>query len=147
MDPISDMLIRIKNAQAVGHEKVSVPSSKVKLRIAEILKSAGYLDEVEKRKRPVRPANVRAEDQKSEKVNLKEHEYLDLTLKYYDNQGALNGIKIISKPSRRMYIQAKDIKPVRSGFGLAIISTPKGIMNSKEARKENVGGEIICEVW
>ena len=132
MDPISDMLIQIKNAQAVGHEQVVLPFSKVKLRIAEILKAAGYLGDVEKKKK------------KAEKT---EHEYLYLTLKYQDNQGALSGLKIISRPSRRMYIKAKEIKPVRSGYGLAVISTPKGIMNSKEARKNNLGGEILFEVW
>lgn len=131
-DPISDMLVQIKNAQAVGHEQVVLPFSKVKFRIAEILKSAGYLSMVERRHKKAAKA---------------EHEYLYLTLKYQDNQGALSGIKIISKPSRRMYIKAKEIKPVRSGFGLAIISTPKGIMDSKEARKSGLGGEIICEVW
>ncbi len=131
-DPISDMLVQIKNAQAVGKEQVVLPFSKVKFRIAEILKTAGYLSTVERR---------------NKKAQKAEHEYLYLTLKYQDNQGALNGVKIISKPSRRLYIKAKEIKPVRSGFGLAIISTPKGIMDSKEARKSGLGGEIICEVW
>jgi small subunit ribosomal protein S8 len=132
MDPVSDMLIQIKNAQAVGREQVVLPFSKVKFRIAEILKAAGYLAEFEK---------------KNKKVGRTEHEYLYLTLKYQDNEGALSGVKIISRPSRRMYIKAEEIKPVRSGFGLAIISTPKGIMDSKEARKSNLGGEILCEVW
>lgn len=132
MDPISNMLIQIKNAQAVGHEQVSLPFSKVKFRIAEILKGAGYLAEVER---------------KSKKAAKAEHEYLYLTLRYQDNEGALNGLKIISKPSRRIYIKAKDIKPVRSGYGLAVISTPKGIMDSKEARKNKLGGELLFEVW
>jgi small subunit ribosomal protein S8 len=132
MDPISDMLIRIKNAQAVKSEQVVMPFSKVKLKIAGILKEAGYLYDVER---------------KSKKAKKAEHEYLQLTLKYQDGQGALNGVKIISRPSRRMYVKSKDIKPVRSGFGLAVISTPKGIMNSREARKAGLGGEIICEVW
>lgn len=132
MDPISNMLIQIQNAQAVGREQVAMPFSKVKFRIAEILKSAGFLAEVEK---------------KNKKGGKAELEYLYLTLKYQDNQGALSGIKIVSKPSRRLYVKSKDIKPVRSGYGLAIISTPKGIMDSKEARKSNLGGEIICEVW
>ncbi|MBI2064369.1 MAG: 30S ribosomal protein S8 [Candidatus Yanofskybacteria bacterium] len=131
-DPISDMLIQIKNAQAVGHEQVALPFSKVKFRIAEILKAAGYLADVERK------------NKKSEKT---EHEFLYLTLKYQDNEGALSGLKLISRPSRRMYIKAKEIKPVRSGHGLAVISTPKGIMDSKEARKNNLGGEILFEVW
>ncbi|KKR02357.1 MAG: 30S ribosomal protein S8 [Candidatus Yanofskybacteria bacterium GW2011_GWA1_39_13] len=132
MDPIADMLIRIKNAQAVRGEQVVMPFSKVKFKIANILKEAGYISEVER---------------KNKKAKKVEHEYLQLTLKYQDNQGALSGVKIISRPSRRMYIKAKEIKPVRSGYGIAIISTSKGIVNSREAKKLDLGGEIICEVW
>lgn len=132
MDPIADMLIRIKNAQAVRGEQVVMPFSKVKFKIANILKEAGYISEVER---------------KSKKAKKAEHEYLQLTLKYQDNQGAMSGVKIISRPSRRMYIKAKEIKPVRSGYGIAIISTSKGIVNSREAKKLDLGGEIICEVW
>src|SRR3990167_2581160 len=110
MDPISDMLIRIKNAQAVKSEQVVMPFSKVKFRIAHILKDAGYVTEVER---------------KNKKAKKAEHEYLQLTLKYQDNQPALSGVKIISRPSRRMYIKAKDIKPVHSGYGLVIVSTSK----------------------
>lgn len=132
MDPIADMLIRIKNAQAVKGEQVTMPFSKVKFRIAGILKEAGFISEVER---------------KNKKEKKSEHEYLQLTLKYQDNQGALNGVKIVSRPSRRMYIKAAEIKPVRSGYGIAIVSTSKGIMSSKEAKKSGLGGEIICEVW
>ena len=132
MDPIADLLIRIKNAQAVGHSEVSVPASKMKSAMAEILKQAGFIGEIERKKK---------------KSHKSEHEYLVLKLKYQDGQGALSGMRMISKPSRRMYINAKESKPVRSGYGLAIISTPNGILNSKEAVKQNVGGEIICEVW
>ncbi|MEK7076395.1 MAG: 30S ribosomal protein S8 [Patescibacteria group bacterium] len=132
MDQIADMLIRIKNAQAVKGEQVVMPFSKVKFKIASILKEAGYISEVER---------------KNKKVKKSEHEYLQLTLKYQDNQGVLSGVKIISRPSRRMYIKAEEIKSVRSGYGLAVISTSKGIMNSREARKLGLGGEIICEVW
>ena len=131
------MLIQIKNAQTVGHEQVVLPFSKMKLRIAEILKNRGYLADVERKNKPARPG----------KGKKSEREYLYMTLKYQDNQGALSGIKIISRPSRRMYIKAKEIKPVRSGYGLAIISTPQGVMDSKEARKNNLGGEILFEVW
>ena len=132
MDPISDMLIRIKNAQAVKGEQVTMPFSKVKFKIANILKEAGYISEVER---------------KNKKAKKSEHEFIQLTLKYQDNQGVLSDVKIISRPSRRMYIKAEDIKPVRSGYGLAIVSTSKGIMSSKEAKKNKLGGEIICEVW
>ncbi|HEY4474823.1 MAG TPA: 30S ribosomal protein S8 [Candidatus Paceibacterota bacterium] len=132
MDPIADMLIRIKNAQAVKSEQVVMPFSKVKFKIASILKEAGYISEIER---------------KNKKAQKAEHEYLQLTLNYKDNQGALSGVKIISRPSRRMYIKAKDVKQVRSGYGLAIISTSKGVMNSGEAKKLGLGGEILCEVW
>ena len=84
---------------------------------------------------------------KTKKQKKAEHEYLQLTLKYKDNQGALSDVKIISRPSRRMYIKARDVKLVRSGYGLAIVSTSKGIMSSKEAKKLGLGGEMICEVW
>lgn len=136
-DPISNMLVQIKNAQAIGREQVILPFSKMRFQVAEILKNSGYISNVEKKSKPVRPG-------KSEKG---EHENLHLTLSYQDNQGALSGVRIISRPSRRMYIKAKDIKLVRSGHGLAIISTPQGIMDSREAKKNNLGGEIICEVW
>ena len=132
MDPIADMLIRIKNAQAVRAEQVVMPFSKVKFKIANLLKEAGYISEVER---------------KTKKAKKTEHEYLQLTLKYLDNQGALSGVKIISRPSRRMYIKATEIKPVRSGYGMGIVSTSKGIMSSREAKKLGLGGEIMCEVW
>jgi small subunit ribosomal protein S8 len=131
-DTISDMLIRIKNAQAVDKEQVVIPFSKMKFEICRILKEAGFIGEVEK---------------KTKKDKKSEHNYLSVNLKYEEGHGALNGVKLISKPSRRMYIQAKDIKPVRSGYGIAIISTSKGLMSSVEARKNKIGGEIICEVW
>ena len=141
MDPIADMLVRIKNAQAVKGEQVMMPFSKVKFKIANILKEAGYISEVERKNKASSKGGSASGGKKTE------HEYLQLTLKYQDNQGALNGVKVISHPSRRMYIKAKEIKPVRSGYGLAIISTPNGVMSSKEARKNNLGGEILCEVW
>jgi len=126
------MLIRIKNAQMAKSEHVSVPLSKTKLKIAEILKDSGFLSNIEK---------------KSKKGKKTEHEYLLLQLKYNDSEGALSGVKFISKPSRKIYIKSKDIKSVRSGYGISIISTPKGIMSSKDARKQNLGGEILFEVW
>lgn len=139
MSPIADMLTRIRNAQAVGKERVFVPFSKVKLQIANILSENGYVGSVERRKR---------------KTTKSEHEWLDVTLKYLPagkagdrDLGAISGIRMISLPSRRLYTSAKNIKPVRSGFGISIISTPKGIMSSKNARKEKVGGEIMFEVW
>lgn len=132
MDPIADMLVRIQNAQLVNAEQVLVPFSRVKLQIATILHAAGYLAGIERRKRKGRTG---------------EHEYLELGLSYRDGRGAIDGMKLVSKPSRHLYVKARDIKPVRSGHGMAVISTPKGIMNSREARKQNAGGEILFEVW
>ncbi len=133
-DPISDMLIRIKNAQMVSHDQVLMPFSKMKFAIANVLKSSGFISEVERKK-------------KASGKKKTEHEYLLLTLKYDEGMGAVQDVKIISKPSRRMYIKASEIRPVRSGHGIAVISTPKGIMSSKDAWKQKLGGEILCEVW
>ena len=127
------MLIRIKNAQAVGNEQVSVPFSNMKLKIAQILKDSGFVMDVERRKKKAKKAEL---------------EYLVITLKYgEENRPRIGGFKIISKPSRHMYAGAKEIKSVRSGYGVGIISTSKGIMNSKEAKKQNLGGEMLFEVW
>ncbi|OGN02209.1 MAG: 30S ribosomal protein S8 [Candidatus Yanofskybacteria bacterium RIFCSPLOWO2_12_FULL_44_13b] len=130
-DPISDMLIQIKNAQLSKKEQVSIPFSKMKMSIADILKSSGFVADVEK---------------KSKKMKNSEHDYIYITLKYGDGT-ILNNVKIVSKPSRRMYMKASEIRPVRSGYGLAILSTSRGIMTSENAKKEKLGGEILCEVW
>ena len=132
MYTIADMLIGIKNAQAVRKEHVLVPFSEMKQEIVLILKAKGLITDFEKKKK---------------KAKKFEHDFIQITLKYEDNEGALKGLKIISKPSRRMYIKASEIRPIRSGYGLAIISTPKGVMSSDEAKKQKLGGEIICEVW
>jgi len=131
--PISDMLIRIKNAQASGKEQVSVPFSKMKLKIAEILKESGFIVDFEKRKK---------------KMKKSELDYLSISLKYRDDKSpGLEGFKLISRPSRHMYVGVKDIKPVRSGYGIGVISTSKGVMSSNEAKKKGLGGEILFEVW
>ena len=112
-----------------------IPFSKVKFRIASILKDAGYVTEVDRKKRKARKAEL---------------EWLDLTLKYQDessSQGAISGIRIISRPSRHIYTKASELRPVRSGYGVAIVSTSQGIMTSKEAKKANLGGEIMFEIW
>jgi small subunit ribosomal protein S8 len=132
MDPISDMLTRIKNAQAARHEQVWVPFSTVKFRIATLLKEAGYLSSVERKKRKARTAEV---------------EWLDLALRYDADNGAIAGIRIISRPSRHIYTKASEIRPVRNGFGTAVVSTSKGMMTSQQARKANLGGEVMFEIW
>ncbi len=132
MDPISDMLTRITNAQAVGHEHVAVPFSTVKFHIAQILHAAGYLGTIERTKRT---------------TPTSETEYLDIALAYADGEGAISGVRIMSRPSRHLYLKANAIRPVRSGHGTAIISTSKGIMTSQDARKAGVGGEVLFEIW
>lgn len=127
------MLITIKNAQAVGKEQVSVPSSRIKLQIAAILKENGFVSEVERKKK------------KNKKGT--EHEYIDITLKYEEDYPGISGVNIVSKPSRHMYVKASEIKSVRSGYGIGVISTSKGLMSSKEARKNNLGGELMFEIW
>lgn len=132
MDPVIDMLIRIKNAQAVKKEQVLVPFSRTKLAIAKVLKDSEFIQEFER---------------KSRKLKNSEHEVIIITLRYNEKDAGIDGIKVISRPSRRMYMKAKDIKLVRSGYGIGIISTSRGIMSSIEARKNKLGGEIICEIW
>lgn len=132
MYPIADMLTAIMNAQAVNKESAVFPFSRMKFDIANILKVGGFVAGVERKKR---------------KTKKLEQEFLSIILKYNNNEPAISGIKLISRPSRRMYIKAGQIKPVRSGYGISVISTSKGVMSSKEARKQNLGGEILFEVW
>ena len=124
-DPIADMLNRIKNAQAAGHKTASFDFSKIKHEIAFILQGCNLVESVEKKGK---------KEKKSIKVSFKEG---SLPLK----------LKKISKPGQRIYVSAKDIKPVKAGYGISIISTPKGLMTGKEAKKKRLGGEIICEIW
>lgn len=126
------MLTQIVNAQARNHEEVSVPFSKMKYDIAEILKKRGFVEEVSKKK------------QKGRKSEL---DFIEIKLKYNDGVGAISSFKMVSKPSRRMYGGKRDLKPVRQGYGVSIVSTSKGLMAGDEARKAGVGGEILFEVW
>lgn len=128
MDQISNMLTSIKNAIAVKKQTVSLPFSNLKYEIAKILEREGFIERVEKKgKRAKR--------------------YLEITLKYVENQPAISGLKRISKPGQRIYLGWRDLKPVKSGYGIAIVSTSKGLMTNKEARKQKLGGEVICEIW
>lgn len=127
-DPITDMLNRIRNAQTVLHPTVSIPFSNLKYEIAKILEKEGFVGNVEKKGKKV-------------KKNI------EITLKYDQKKPAISGLKRISKPGQRIYFSWKKIKPVKSGYGIAIISTSKGLMTNKEARKKKLGGEIIAEIW
>src|SRR5690348_11951129 len=133
MSPIANMLVQIRNAQALGREEVLVPSSKIKRAIAEILKDKGFLSGIEKKKKKAKKAEL---------------EYLALKLKYAaDGQGAISQTKMISKPSRRVYAPASGMKRILSGYGIAIVSTSRGLMTSEDAKKAGIGGEIICEIF
>ncbi|MFH1714421.1 MAG: 30S ribosomal protein S8 [Candidatus Nealsonbacteria bacterium] len=127
-DPISDMLNRIKNAQAAGLQTVIVPFSNLKYEVSNLLEKNGFVDKVEKKGR-------------------KTKKEIEITLKYQDGIGAISGLKRISKPGQRMYSDSRKIRRVRDGFGMAILSTSKGLMTNNEAKKKKQGGEIICEVW
>ncbi|AEJ44912.1 30S ribosomal protein S8 [Alicyclobacillus acidocaldarius] len=128
-DPIADMLTRIRNANLVRHEKVEVPASKVKRAIAEILKNEGYIRD-------------------AEYIQDGPQGTIRLFLKYgKNNERVITGLKRISKPGRRVYVGHEDLPRVLGGLGIAIISTSKGIMTDREARKLGIGGEVICYVW
>jgi small subunit ribosomal protein S8 len=128
-DPIADMLTRIRNASRTKLEKVDIPSSKLKVEIAKILKDEGYVKNVKLVK-----------DRKQGMIRV--------YLKYNDEEFAtIQGIKRISRPGRRTYVASDSIPRVMGGLGVAILSTPKGIQTGKQAKKDNVGGEVICHVW
>jgi small subunit ribosomal protein S8 len=127
-DPIADMLIRIKNAQAVNHNAVRVPFSKIKLNLAQILEKEGFVGKVETKGKDV-------------------HKYIKIGLKYNNSRPAVSGAKKISKVGQRIYIKKDAIRSVKQGNGISIISTSKGLMTNKDARGNNLGGEMICEVW
>lgn len=128
-DPIADFLTRIRNANSVNHEKVEIPASKMKKNLAEILKEEGFIKDVEY-----------VEDGKQG--------ILRLYLKYGANkQKVITGIKRISKPGLRVYARKDELPRVLGGLGMAIISTSQGIMSDKKARKNGLGGEVICYIW
>ena len=127
-DPIGDMLARIKNALMRNHSKVILPSSNFKIKIAEVLKSEGYIIDYKT-------------DEKEKKKNLEIH------LKYNLGNPVINSIERISKPGRRMFSSAESLPKINNGLGIAIVSTSKGVMTDVDARKQKIGGEIICKVF
>lgn len=127
-DPIADLLTRIRNGYSAKADTVMVPHSNQKQTIVKVLVDQGYLES-------------------SEIVDSETHKQIQIALKYVGKQPALSTIQRISTPGRRVYSPASDIKTVLSGHGIRIISTNKGIMTDKEAKKNNLGGEVICKVW
>ena len=127
-DPIGDMIARIKNAQARNHKKVELPSSNFKSKIAEILKNEGFIKDckiIDDGKKPV----------------------LTLELKYHSGNPVINNFERVSKPGRRIFSSADSLPRINNGLGIAIVSTPKGVMTDIDARKQKIGGEIICKVF
>jgi small subunit ribosomal protein S8 len=128
-DPIADMLTRIRNAVAVGHERVSMPASKLKANIAQILVDEGFIDRYE----------VSANGH---------HNELELVLRYAERRRpVIEGLKRVSRPGHRVYRGAQELPRVQGGLGVAVVSTSQGLMPDREARKRRLGGEIVCEVW
>ena len=127
-DPIGDMLARIKNSQMRNHKKVSLPSSKFKIKIAEVLKSEGFIIDFKVIENETKPN-------------------LEINLKYNLGNPVINSIERVSKPGRRIFSSAESLPKINNGLGIAIVSTPKGVMTDVDARKQKIGGEIICKVF
>jgi small subunit ribosomal protein S8 len=128
-DPVADMLTRIRNASRAKHPRVDLPSSKLKVEIARILKDEGYL------------SNFKVVEEKGKKT-------LRVFLRYTpDRRCVITDLQRVSRPGSRRYVGKFDIRPVVGGMGISIVSTPRGLMTGRSARKEGVGGELLCEVW
>ena len=127
-DPIGDMIARIKNGQNRSHKKVELPSSNFKVKIADILKNEGFIKDFKVNKESNKPT-------------------LLLELKYYSGNPVISTFERISKPGRRIFSSAEGLPKINNGLGIAIVSTPKGVMTDIDARKQRVGGEIICKVF
>ena len=127
-DPIGDMIARVKNAQARNHKKVELPSSNFKSKIADILKNEGFIKDFK----------VSTEEKKN---------ILSLELKYHSGSPVISNFERVSKPGRRIFSSADSLPKINNGLGIAILSTPKGVMTDIDARKQKVGGEIVCKVF
>jgi small subunit ribosomal protein S8 len=127
-DPIGDLITRIRNAQLRGRSKLSSPASTLRMRVLQVLKDEGYIRDFRE-------------------TENGPHKEIEIELKYYEGAPAIHEIQRVSKPGRRVYSSIKDLRLVRNGLGISIISTPKGVMSDAAARDQNVGGEILCEVY
>jgi small subunit ribosomal protein S8 len=127
-DPIADMLTRIRNAAMIRAEKVDIPASRIKLELAKILKEDGF----------IRAYKI---------LKDKKQGILRLTLKYVDNENVISGLKRVSKPGRRVYVGKNEIPRVMGGVGIAVLTTPRGILSDRTCRRDGIGGEVICYVW
>ena len=128
-DPVADMLTRIRNAVSARHQKVDVPASKLKLEIARILKEEGYI------------SNYKASEEEGHKI-------VRIYLKYgNNNEATISNVARVSRPGCRVYVRRTEIPRVLGGMGINILTTPRGVMTGRQARKQGLGGELICEVW
>lgn len=127
-DPVADFLARIRNAIRARHQKLDVPASKLKAEIARILKEEGYI------------SNFKTQEEDGRQI-------LRVYLKYAGTEAAIRDLARVSRPGCRVYVGRDEIKRVQGGLGISIMTTPKGVMTGRQARREGVGGEILCEVW
>jgi len=127
-DSIGDMLTRIRNAGTANHKKVEIPRSNMKWEIAKILHDQGYIEKCEDKKDNIQGTII-------------------VTLKYFKRKPVIKNIERISKPGRRVYVDSNNLTRVKNGLGIAIVSTSKGVMTVKQAKQDNVGGEVLCSIW
>jgi small subunit ribosomal protein S8 len=128
IDPIGDLLSRIRNGQMRRKNKISSPNSQLRIRLLNVLQEEGYI-------------------RGYAEVEVKGHKELEIELKYHEGQPVIRELKRVSTPGRRVYSSVKDLKPHRSGLGVSILSTPQGLMTDTSAREKNVGGEVLCQVF
>ncbi len=130
-DPIADMLTRVRNANIAKHDDVSMPSSKIKEALAELLRNEGYITDYKTAERPDKPGRI-----------------LSIDMKYSpERERTISGIKRVSKPGLRVYKKSNEIPRVLGGLGVAVVSTSQGLMTDREARRRRIGGEVLCYVW
>jgi small subunit ribosomal protein S8 len=127
-DPVGDLITRIRNAQMRGRSKLTSPASTLRVRVLNVLKDEGYIREFRE-------------------IEVAGRKELEIELKYYEGAPAIHEIQRVSKPGRRVYSAIKDLRLVRNGLGISILSTPKGVMSDNAARTANVGGEVLCKVY
>ena len=127
-DPIGDLISRIRNAQLRGRSKLTSPASTLRMRVLQVLKDEGYIRDFRE-------------------TENSGHKEIEIELKYFDGEPVIKDIKRVSTPGRRVYSSVKDLPTVANGLGVAILSTPKGVMSDSRARTENVGGEILCNIF
>jgi small subunit ribosomal protein S8 len=127
-DPVGDLITRIRNAQMRGRSKLTTPASTLRARVLQVLKDEGYIRDFRD-------------------IENDGHKEIEIELKYFEGAPAIHEIQRVSKPGRRVYSSIKDLRLVRNGLGISIISTPKGVMSDAAARDANVGGEVLCEVY